>query len=404
MPAAFTTFLEELGALQLVIPAPPAASGSSEASAPATPASSETPGGAATTSGSSTALTVASNSSDESGPIAPSELHKGKGKRPAKPSAKPRSSPPPPKKMQRLGRPSVDLKARKAAQQAISAAANRIGLPQSSPPPLPVTSAPASSAPVSGIAVSADSSVLSFASASVPVEVDEDGGAGDGEAVSESSGPLGEVFSTPVVTQPRRDGRPTRATSTTAALRSMTAIEVGNAPDALVLGLTTPPAHQRPPKLRPSPGLRVLQLGLSSAALAESLGECAYREHPFNATFAPFNPSVLLFVPEGKTQEEVGEAIVVNPALRQSHLTAPWVHEFADARAQAVADDESAAADSPSDTASDRTPIPAADQADVQAELGANAPAQDGPNVLADLASTAEISVSVHHFTFSRLI
>ncbi|GMF53701.1 unnamed protein product [Phytophthora fragariaefolia] len=113
-------------------------------------------------------------------------------------------------------------------------------------------------------------------------------------------------------------------------------------------------------------------------------------EHPFNTTFAPCNPSVPHFVPEGTTREEVGAVIVVNPALKQSHLTASWVQEFADARAQAAAD-SSAAADLPSDTSSARTPIPAADRADVQAELGAKVPAQAGLDVLADHASTAEI-------------
>ncbi|GMF37529.1 unnamed protein product [Phytophthora fragariaefolia] len=51
MPAAFTTFLEELGAQQLAIPPPLSASGSSEASVPAPPASSGTSGGAMATSG-----------------------------------------------------------------------------------------------------------------------------------------------------------------------------------------------------------------------------------------------------------------------------------------------------------------------------------------------------------------
>ncbi|GMF18417.1 unnamed protein product [Phytophthora fragariaefolia] len=92
-------------------------------------------------------------------------------------------------------------------------------------------------------------------------------------------------------------------------------------------------------------------------------------DHPFNTTFAPCNPSVPLFIPEGSTREEVGAAIVGNPALRQSHVTAPWVHEFSDAQAQAIADTP-AAADSPSDASSARTPIPAADQANVLAELG----------------------------------
>ncbi|GMF44939.1 unnamed protein product [Phytophthora fragariaefolia] len=113
-------------------------------------------------------------------------------------------------------------------------------------------------------------------------------------------------------------------------------------------------------------------------------------EHPFNTTFAPCNPSVPFFVPEGSTREEVGAAIVLNPALRQSHVTAPWVQEFSDARAQAAAD-ASAAADSPSDASSTRIRIPAADQADVQAELGATAPAKARLDVLANLATTAEI-------------
>ncbi|GMF19194.1 unnamed protein product [Phytophthora fragariaefolia] len=92
----------------------------------------------------------------------------------------------------------------------------------------------------------------------------------------------------------------------------------------------------------------------------------------------------------GRTREEVGAAVVVNPVLRQSQVTAPWVQEFADACPQAAAD-ESAAADSPSDASSARTPIPAADQAVVQAALGAIAPAHAGLDDLVDLASTAKI-------------
>ncbi|GMF42653.1 unnamed protein product [Phytophthora fragariaefolia] len=113
-------------------------------------------------------------------------------------------------------------------------------------------------------------------------------------------------------------------------------------------------------------------------------------EHPCNTTFAPCNPSVPLFIPEGSTREEVGAAIVVSPALRQSHVTAPWVQAFSDARAQAVAD-APAAADSPSDASSAWTPISATDQANAQAELGAPAPAQARLDVLTDLASTAAI-------------
>ncbi|GMF47210.1 unnamed protein product [Phytophthora fragariaefolia] len=140
MPAAFVTFLEELGALQLAIPPPPATSGSSEGS----DWHLQLPQGPLT----ELALT----------------LHKGKGKRPAKSSAKLQSAPPTPKKKQRLGRPSVDLKARKAARQAASAVVSSSGPPQSVPSSLSAASLPTSSAPMSGIAVSADSDVLSFAS------------------------------------------------------------------------------------------------------------------------------------------------------------------------------------------------------------------------------------------------
>ncbi|GMF30574.1 unnamed protein product [Phytophthora fragariaefolia] len=284
MPAAFATFLEEVGALQLAISPPPAASGSSGRSGPTPLASSGSLGGAAATSWSSTSLTVDSDTSDDSGPVIPSSLHKGKGKGPAKSSANLRSAPPPPKKKQRLGRPSVDLTARKAAKQATSAAVSSSGPSQSVPSSLPAASAPTSSAPIAGIAVSADSDVLSLASipsgsdppfspiprtpaspasstastaslpstpvvsrgitpgteASVPVEIDDDGGSGADGAASEASVAPGGVFASPAVSQPRRDGRPTRAASTTAGLRSMAAAENEVAPDALVLGLATP--------------------------------------------------------------------------------------------------------------------------------------------------------------------
>ncbi|GMF17696.1 unnamed protein product [Phytophthora fragariaefolia] len=70
------------------------------------------------------------------------------------------------------------------------------------------------------------------------------------------------------------------------------------------------------------------------------------------------------------TREEVGAAIVVNAALRQSHVIDPWVQALSDAQVQAVADTP-AAADSPSDASSARPPILATDQANVRAELGA---------------------------------
>ncbi|GMF32069.1 unnamed protein product [Phytophthora fragariaefolia] len=235
MPAAFVTFLEELVALQLAIPPLPATSGSSEGSGLAHPASSRPLDGTAAKSGSSTSLTVDSDVSDGTGLIIPSALHKGKGKRSAMPSAKLRFAPPTPKKRQRLGRPSVDLKARKAAKPAVSAVVSSSGSPQSVPSSLPAASLPTSLAPISGIAVSADSDVLLFASipsgsdppflpiprtpaspasstastaslpstpvvsrgitlgteASLPVEIDDDGGFGADGAVSDALLPPG---------------------------------------------------------------------------------------------------------------------------------------------------------------------------------------------------------------------
>ncbi|GMF42340.1 unnamed protein product [Phytophthora fragariaefolia] len=292
MPTAITTFLEELGALQLAVPTPPVASGPSGVSELAPPASSGPLGGAAATSGTSTSLSVDSDTSDDSGPVIPSSLHKDKGKQPAKSPSKPQSKSLPPKKKQRLGRPSVDLKTRKTTKQAASGVAGGSGPSQSVLPSPPTTTASTSSAPVSGIAASVDSDVLSFASipsgsdppfspiprtpaspvsstastvslsstpgspsgvtpgteASVPVEIDDDGGSGSDGATSAASVALGGVLSSPVVSQPRRDGCPTRAASTDAGLRSMTAVENEAAPDTLVLGLAalsnTPAATQ----------------------------------------------------------------------------------------------------------------------------------------------------------------
>ncbi|GMF49708.1 unnamed protein product [Phytophthora fragariaefolia] len=545
MPAVFVTFLEELGALQLAIPPLSAASGSSEGSVPTLPASSGSLGGAAATSGSSTSLTVASDASDDSDPISPSALHQGKSKRPTKSSAKPRSAPSPPKKKQRLGRPSVDLKARKAAKQAASAAASSSGPSQSVPSSLPATSVSTSSAPVSDIAVTADSDVLAFASipsgsnppfspiprtptspasstasiaslpstpvvsrgitpgieASVPVEIDDDGGSEADGAASEASVAPGGVFyggrgfgsggdaglGTSSSGQ-HPDGPNSTSScggysdssaslgsacpdSVTATLSTMlgtraTAFEpvtvipapiqgsqprvrasrkLPDLPNPLLEHAFTAPGAQEawceilnaripqpiafdrvtecsrfwvwctpdaggkikcPPEILLKPSMlqysfETLTWAPSTAAWTVEAVDLDARqpwrncwvgvpaEHPFNTTFAPCNLSVPLFVPEGTTRGEVGAAIVINPALRQSHVTAPWVQEFAHTRAQAAAD-SSAAADSPPDTSSTRIPIPAADQADVQAELGDQAPAQAVLNVLANLASTAK--------------
>ncbi|GMF20882.1 unnamed protein product [Phytophthora fragariaefolia] len=494
MPAAFSTFLEELNVLQLSIPPPPSASGSSEASVPTPPASSGTSGGATATSGSSTSLTVDSDTSDDSGPVIPSSLHKGKGKRPAKSSAKLRSAPSPLKKKQRLGRSSVDLKARKTAKQAASTAVSSSGPSQSVPSSLPAASVLTSSAPVSGIGVSADSDVLSFASilsgseppfspiprtpaslvlstaftaslpstpggpsgitpgteASVPVEIGDDGGSGADGAASEASVASGGVFSSPAVSQPRRDGRPTRAASTTAGLRSMAAAENKTALDALVLGLATPsrtPAATQASVASsvstPDPAESAAVVPAASAAVVTS---ASARRRVANTHTGPIPPTRVVAAPpsrsvaapraravvtatlstmpgtrstafepvtavpapvQGPQPRDQLEKIVANPALRQSHVTAPWVQEFADARAQAAAD-TSAAADSPSDTSSAKTPTPTADQADVQAELGDNAPASS-TGVLVSSASSglsSEFSLTLGRgrYAFSSLL
>ncbi|GMG15244.1 unnamed protein product [Phytophthora fragariaefolia] len=207
IPAAFATFLEKLGALQLTITPPPAASGSSEGSGPTTPASAGSSSGAAGTPGTSTSLTVDSDTSDDSGPVIPSSLHKGKGKRAAKSSDKLRGSDPPFSPIPRT-----------PASPASSTAST------ASLPSTPVVSR--------GITPGTE--------ASVPVEIDDDGDFGAAGAASDASVAPGGVFSSPVVSQPRRDGRPTRAASTNAWLRSMVAAENEAAPDALVLDLATP--------------------------------------------------------------------------------------------------------------------------------------------------------------------
>ncbi|GMF23439.1 unnamed protein product [Phytophthora fragariaefolia] len=294
MPAAFATFLEELGALQSL-------------------------GGAAATSGPSTSLTVDSDTSDDSGPIIPSALRKDKGKRPAKSPAKPRSAPSPPKKKQRLGRPSVDWKARKAAKQAASGAASGSG----APPQPPVAPIPTSSAPVSGIAVLANSGVLSLASvpsgsnppfspiprapvstasstastvslpsipgapsgitpgteASVPVAIDDDGGSEAVGAASEASDALGGVFSSPAISQPREHRHHRNRSHGPAGKEVYSAPLLGSGPLGGRLEPSATPPHRLP--ARPAPRGCWVALGRSRCvgsdpSLACSLGVRAY--------------------------------------------------------------------------------------------------------------------------------
>ncbi|GMF27757.1 unnamed protein product [Phytophthora fragariaefolia] len=343
LPTAVVTFLVELGPPQLVILDPPATSGSSEASVHITPASSGTLGGAASTSESSTSVTVASDACDDSGLVIPSTLHKGKDKRPAKSSAKPQSTPLPPKKKQRLSRPSVDLKARGAAQQAATEHSDL------------------------GFALWERAHLVSVAVVEQWLQQLSD------HIGSDAS----EYLETLVVWRACNKARNLRADRIRLHI-----------PKQLWL-LCTPDAGGKlkcPPEILLEPSVlhysfEILTWALSTAVWTVEVVDLDARqpwrncrlsipaEHSFNTTFAPCNPSVPLFAPEGTTQEEVRAAIVLNPALRQSHVTAPWVQEFADARAQAAAD-SSAAVDSTSDSSSARTPIPAADQAVGQAELG----------------------------------
>ncbi|GMF37404.1 unnamed protein product [Phytophthora fragariaefolia] len=525
MPTAFTTLLEELGALPLAIPPPPVASGSSEGSVSTPPASSRSLGGGTATSGSSMSLTVDSDTSEDSGPINPSALHKGKGKRPAKSSAKFRYAPLPPKKKQRLGQTSVDLKARKAAKQAVSAAASGSGDPQSAPPQPPGAPILMSSAPVSGIAVSAESGVLSFVSvpsgseppsspiprapvspasstastvtipstpgapsgmtpgteASVPVEIDDDGDSEADGAASDASEALGG-WPTPhgPDTSSACGGHSDHSTSLGSACPYSGYINSvhdawesvygfracdcnpGSHPKAATPGepaFTAPGDREAWCKILnariPQP-IASSRVTVCSVAGFQAFADWDDPTHPCIRTSgspsgrAPIGSRLLLSsnssssfltgldqirlllvrapylgseycgmarqgggsgcsaalakllgggVGRASVQHNVCSVQPLGPALHSR------MHDAGSGRSDhRAAADSSAAADSPSDTSSARTPIPATDQADVQAELGDNAPAQAGLNVLVDLASTADIYVSLQHFTYSQFI
>ncbi|GMF36829.1 unnamed protein product [Phytophthora fragariaefolia] len=360
--------------LQSAIPPPPAASGSSEGSGPAPLASSGSLGGAAATSGSSKYLAVDSDASDDSGSIIPSALHQGKGKRPAKSSAKPRTAPSPPKRKQRLGRLSVDLKARKAAKQATPAPVSSGGPSLSVHSSLPAASVSTSSALVSGISASAGSDVLLFASipsgsnpsflpiprtpaspasltvstaslpstpvvsmrittgteASVPVEIEDDGGSEAGGAASEASVAPGGIFSSPQVSQPRRDGRPTRAASTTAGLRSMAAAENEAAPDALVLGLATPShtsaatqASVASSASTPEPAESAAVVAAASAAVVTS---ASARRRVANTHMGPIPSARVVATPTPRLASALRARAVVTATLSTMHGT--WSTAF----------------------------------------------------------------------------
>ncbi|GMG15186.1 unnamed protein product [Phytophthora fragariaefolia] len=390
---------------------------------------------------------IDSDSSADLGPIIPSALHIRKGKRPAKPSANLRSSPPPPKKKRRCRRPSVDLKARSAARQAAFAAVDRSGTVQSAP----VLSAPVSWIAVDDV-LSFASGTSPGIEASVPVEIDDDASTNAGERVPRARNRGTSARSSQQRTQ-RTDAKaspqlqaqkpesklPCRACYGPSfgdgiAVYDSNAVgggqgrghhvRVGVATGPLGLGRcgrAMAPQLARPTWCTPDAGenlkcppeilLKPSILQYSFKTLTWAPGTAAWTvdvvdldaqqswqngwvsvpaENPFNTTFAPCNPSAPLFIPQYKTREEVGAAVVVYTALKQAQATAPLIQEFADARAQAAAD-EPVAADSPSDALSARTLVPATDQADVHAELDANVSAQVGLDVLADLASTAEI-------------
>ncbi|GMF18035.1 unnamed protein product [Phytophthora fragariaefolia] len=212
MPAAFVTFLEELGALQLATQPLPAASGPSGVSAQAAPASSASSGDAADVSGSSTALTVDSSSSDDSGPVIPSTLHKSKGKRScgsvgsvgrcqARQTYSEDSFAA--SDLTCLGVITTGLWDRglggqrrafvRVSPQRLQFAVSPIPRAPTSPAPstAPTTSLPSTPVTPSGVTPGTEASVL--------VEIDDDGGAVADGAATETSDAIGGGFSTPVV-------------------------------------------------------------------------------------------------------------------------------------------------------------------------------------------------------------
>uniref|UniRef100_H3H6S4 Uncharacterized protein n=1 Tax=Phytophthora ramorum TaxID=164328 RepID=H3H6S4_PHYRM len=116
----------------------------------------------------------------------------------------------------RLGRPSVNLRARAQGGPSGASGSTPVSSPVSGSTPTPSPSLSAGPSPGSPAHTPApDSSVPPSSAAAVP-----------------ASGP----FSSPVITPPRHDGRPSRSASVLANLRSMKALETLEASDDFILG------------------------------------------------------------------------------------------------------------------------------------------------------------------------
>ncbi|GMF32106.1 unnamed protein product [Phytophthora fragariaefolia] len=155
--------------------------------------------------------------------------------------------------------------------------------------------------------------------ASIPVEIDDDEGLGADRAASDASVAPGGVFSSPVVSQPRRDGRPTRAASTTAGLRSMVAAENKAAPDALVLGLATPlrmPAATKAsvasPASEPDPAESAAVVAAASAAVVTSSSAC---RRVANTRTGPIPPARVVATPTSRQASTSRTRTVVTATL-----------------------------------------------------------------------------------------
>uniref|UniRef100_H3HA99 Uncharacterized protein n=1 Tax=Phytophthora ramorum TaxID=164328 RepID=H3HA99_PHYRM len=132
----------------------------------------------------------------------------------------------------RLGRPSVDLRARAQGGPSGASGSTPVSSPVSGSIPTPSPSLSAGPSPGSPAHTPAPDSSVPPSSAEV---VDLSGE----EVVTEAPAaavPASGPFSSPVITPPRHDGRPSRSASVLANLRSMKALETLEASDDFILG------------------------------------------------------------------------------------------------------------------------------------------------------------------------
>uniref|UniRef100_H3H4M3 Uncharacterized protein n=1 Tax=Phytophthora ramorum TaxID=164328 RepID=H3H4M3_PHYRM len=132
----------------------------------------------------------------------------------------------------RLGRPSVNLRARAQGGPSGASGSTPVSSPVSGSTPTPSPSLSAGPSPGSPAHTPAPDSSVPPSSAEV---VDLSGE----EVVTEApvaAVPASGPFSSPVITPPRHDGRPSRSASVLANLRSMKALETLEASDDFILG------------------------------------------------------------------------------------------------------------------------------------------------------------------------